>query len=599
MYYYLETNAIYNLKKYPISMLPFSFTSAFAVMELVTGIVDQNSFEYRKGVLAQIGQKRLQVVWQLPERFIFETFDLFKEDEFKDDRPGALKTLVDELMISEDYQAFTVTTAYQSELGYQFFKDLDDRLSKGFIMASQLGNEEFKKSLQSAPADNTIVFEGETFVLDSAKAVMNFYTRFPDLNRMYSVEALVTLAQNWLNKPNTDPDAIFFSYNQSINVFVEVLSFYCITKQAQKNLPARNDFADLIHVLYLKDHDNVRLISDDKIYQVFMPARMFTMSALRIKKSYLSGKHEGLQPIRVLQHNITYNFENTHPEFIEEMKKLISKAGLKPGITYYIYEEAIRHTTKYFKSQMPHVTSKKKIALHETFLSYMWIICYSVWILYDEAVAKPIQKQQSGPGINVIDEEAIRSAQELLDYGKSLIGKYLPWEKARLPNPEEYSIAEDFYITRANSLFGFAINFILCHEYAHVEKRHHDQAALANSQQRKQFEREADNRAIELTLKGRNGENDKSVELGILMGLSALLFLKSNTTGGPHHPDTDWRIKNYLNQLNPTNESPIWGIATLFFKLWDQEFGNKFTWPTEINDFKELVNLTLAQIKQP
>ena len=51
MYYYLETNAIYDLKKYPISMLPFSFTSAFAVMEVITGIVNQNSFP--EGVLGR------------------------------------------------------------------------------------------------------------------------------------------------------------------------------------------------------------------------------------------------------------------------------------------------------------------------------------------------------------------------------------------------------------------------------------------------------------------------------------------------------------------------------------------------------------------
>lgn len=52
--YYLDTNAIYDLKKYPTPQLPFSYTSAFTVLELTTGIKDESTYNYRKWALKHL-----------------------------------------------------------------------------------------------------------------------------------------------------------------------------------------------------------------------------------------------------------------------------------------------------------------------------------------------------------------------------------------------------------------------------------------------------------------------------------------------------------------------------------------------------------------
>lgn len=319
-----------------------------------------------------------------------------------------------------------------------------------------------------------------------------------------------------------------------------------------------------------------------------------------MKISIKSENHNGIQPIRVLQHNIISRFENTNSDFLKISRELVINKNLNPGISYYIYEEPILFKCEHFKSQTPCIDRNKKIAIHETYLSYLWIICYSMWVLYDEAVAKPMQNAQAGAIINVINTSRIHEAERLFEYAKSLIKVYTPWDKTNLPNPEEYSQEEEYYILRANGLFTYAINYILCHEFAHVEKEHIDaiMARKVPNIERKIFEKEADDRAIELMLAGKDGNNDKSIELGILIGLSSMLFFRNSTYGGATHPDTDNRIKNLLEKLNPSFDQPIWGVAALFFKMWDNQFKFNFNWPIHVNDFKELFYNVLQQIEE-
>jgi hypothetical protein len=319
-----------------------------------------------------------------------------------------------------------------------------------------------------------------------------------------------------------------------------------------------------------------------------------------MKISVKSENHKGIQPIRVLQHNIVYRYENTNSDFLKCSKEIMDNKGLQPGISYFIFEEPINYSCKYFRSQTPFVDGNKKIGIHETFLSYIWINCFSLWVLYDEAVAKPMQNAQARNQVNIINTDLINLTQELFQYGKSLITVYSPWDKSYFPNPEEYSKEDEFYVLRANGLFTYAVNFILCHEFAHVEQEHIDtvKKRKVDDTERKLFEKEADDRAIELMLSGKDGENDKSLEFGVLIGLASMLFFRKTTYGGDHHPDTDNRIQNYLEKLNAPYDHPIWGGAALALKLWDNQFNLSFNWPSHANDFKEIFYGILEQIEK-
>ena len=313
----------------------------------------------------------------------------------------------------------------------------------------------------------------------------------------------------------------------------------------------------------------------------------------------LSQYHEGTQPIRVLQHNIVKQFEDTTPDFIQLTLDTIIDKGLKMGIGYFINEFPIDYKINGHSSQTPYVDGAKKIHIHETFASYVWCIAYSLVVLYDEAVAKPSQNLFLGEERNKIDTHKIAKAQDVFNYGISLIKIFTPWDKENLPNPEYYHEDDEFYIIRVNSIFVYALNFILCHEFIHVEREHIDKLIVgtASSLDKLEFEKEADKKAIELILSGVSEERRISANAGILVGLCSLLYFKNETLSRTH-PDTDKRIDNLPNYIKPNNDDPIWGIASLAYRLWDNQFTKSLSYPKQVEDFKEMYEWIKALVEE-
>ncbi len=311
--------------------------------------------------------------------------------------------------------------------------------------------------------------------------------------------------------------------------------------------------------------------------------------------------HPGLQPVRVLQHNVTARFEETNPQFAALTKQLMEAINFQPGIGYFISEGALVDLDDDGHNHTPYIDEQHKIMVHETFLSYIWCMCYSLMVLYEEAVAKPSHNQVAQQMVQVPDQAAIDRAHELLAYGRSLIKMYTPWDMAALPNPQRYN-SDDVWVERANGVFTYAMNFILCHEFAHAEKQHIDQLnGLRRTpeevrQVRIAFEKEADQRAIELMLQGTTTATAASQYSGILVGLCSMLFFSSTTTSRVH-PSTDDRINAFIETVNPEPASPLWGIATLAFRLWDGQFSKDLTWPKEVRDMKELYYLVKGQVQ--
>lgn len=307
------------------------------------------------------------------------------------------------------------------------------------------------------------------------------------------------------------------------------------------------------------------------------------------KINKLAVTHRGRQPIRVLQYNIAYAFENSNSDFRELTLKIMKDSGLQAGIGYLIEDEAIK---------IPSVNAAKKIFLQETFLSYVWCTCYVLTVMYDEALAKMSRNRVAGFEAEKVDFNLLKKAEALWEYAKSLNVYYSPWDMD-LPNPEEYYPEDQWWVERINGLFVKAINFILCHEFAHVEKRHFERfdAGKSSDADRKLFELEADERAIELVLMGADDKNSTTVRFGILIGLCSLLFFR-RTTQSPRYPSTDDRIHAILEKLNPEPEDGMWGVATLAFKLWDGQFTKMYNWSNDLGSYKDLYFHIKQQIEK-
>lgn len=99
------------------------------------------------------------------------------------------------------------------------------------------------------------------------------------------------------------------------------------------------------------------------------------MRALALKPTVIkmintyNSSHSGHLPIRVLQHNIIHQFENTSHKFLIETEDAIKTFGLKNEIIYTLNESSSEGS----KIKGPYVlNSKKQINIQETFLAYLW-----------------------------------------------------------------------------------------------------------------------------------------------------------------------------------------------------------------------------------
>jgi len=303
--------------------------------------------------------------------------------------------------------------------------------------------------------------------------------------------------------------------------------------------------------------------------------------------------HKGDQPIRVLQHNMINTFETTHSGFLKELKQTV-KAGLKKGIVYVCNNHPIYSLDI---NQTPYVDVNKTIYIHETFCSYLWCISYALVVLYEEETAKMGQNRYHEREINMIDREHIQKAILLFGYAKSSISSFTVWDQEKLTNPELYSDNEAFWVEKANSLYLYAINFILCHEYAHVKLGHLDLLKRFNPPDtvRKRREVEADNLAIELMFRDSADHSERTLTLGVLMGLLSILFLNRKTSMKTH-PHTDERIHRYLMHLDLTDEDPIWAVTCIAYKLWDTQFGHALIFTENITNYKEMYDHLKQQV---
>lgn len=306
----------------------------------------------------------------------------------------------------------------------------------------------------------------------------------------------------------------------------------------------------------------------------------------RINK--LAPSHQGMMPVRVLQHNLIYGFENMNPDFLALAQKVIAEQGIDPGISYSYNAEP---------AKSPYVLFQK-IFINESFLSYVWCNCFALGQLYEEVIVKKSLNDYHSNQNQVINIPLAREAYQLWEYGVSLLSGYNTWDM-ELPNPESYYRKYRKLIPRINGLYITAMKFVLAHEFAHLELEHtarFDSEADPNNQSIL-FEKEADGRAISLVLSGSNHKNKMTIQAGLLMGLCSLLFFNSETKS-ESYPDTGDRIDAAINAINPDDPSDaMWGIATLAYKLWDQIYEKGLTWQDGLDSPRDLYYSIRRQVK--
>lgn len=323
---------------------------------------------------------------------------------------------------------------------------------------------------------------------------------------------------------------------------------------------------------------------------------LVSQKILRKKTYYNNQNHQGDLPIRVLQHNILFWLETVSPDFFKTMEKEIKNNGLQRGVKYNIDKKPIIHAANLNAAC---INSLRQISIYETFNAYLWCICYSLLVTFEEAIQKPHLKGNYKGEIDFTNEQ-IKSAIEVFNYGLSLKNTYRKWDTS-IPNPESFDCKYSFYVEKANSLFVSAMFFIMSHEIGHSYFNHVTYKP-ATATQSKQEELDADNFAITQVMSCTDNKLVPSLKYGAVVGMCALLFLSPKLYKGGYYPDADDRIRNVMEKLNLNDLDMHWGIASLAFRLWGNHYGIEFQLPKSSENYSDIFYEVLSEmnsIKKP
>ena len=254
MKYYLETNSLRKLNSSLEVLKENSFTSALSIFELISGIREQD-FHIRKCVLENIFKSHIEIIWAFPEEI---TVNAFPGMEYEEERVNPLKKICGDLIESKNLKVFQ-KKASKGKFNLDFFKNLDKEYSNRFINATKNGNANLKKIIKD---------ENEEYLIDFST---NFIKSLPEnhsMNNSITLQAITDNLKKALELSSgelIDEKKIYEQYNGSINIFISAFSLFTARKNSEFNIPAKNDFIDLHHLIYLANNENYFIVTDDKM----------------------------------------------------------------------------------------------------------------------------------------------------------------------------------------------------------------------------------------------------------------------------------------------------------------------------------------------
>lgn len=302
----------------------------------------------------------------------------------------------------------------------------------------------------------------------------------------------------------------------------------------------------------------------------------------------------GNQPVRVTHNVLLFMFIHKDNEFKRKIIEAVLNKGMNPQISIQYGDESLKKEDGKFRT--PSIDKFKKIEVHETYLSYTWIMTYTLFILYVETINHPRLNKELGYEYKKICQDEIERAKALFDYGKSIIVDFQEWNKAKLPNPELYLAEKRDYPEQTNMYYVEAVRFALLHEFVHITKHIDEYEEGQDVSRTLEMEKEADDEAIMMMIEAMEPGRELVYQCGIVMGLLSMFFVR-NTTKGVKHPNLEDRLVNAIDKLGIRDDHQVYGIACIGIQLWSNQFQLNLEFSSDLSDKEQFENL-VEQIKE-
>lgn len=326
--------------------------------------------------------------------------------------------------------------------------------------------------------------------------------------------------------------------------------------------------------------------------------KCFYRTRIKGQKSFYMGGvnnphiHPGELPIRVLKGNFEHWIQTVNPAFYQTFREQVNQNGLNPNINYNTQRVQIVQNNTINAAKI--TFADRRIHIYDTFSAYVWCVCYSMTVLFDEVIQIPhLRGNYTGQFDH--NNKQIESALGVFEYGMTLTTRYRDWDRG-IPNPEEYGCSHSYYIEKVNGMYLAAMYFIFCHEVGHNVFNH--MYTPATNAQSLQDELDADNFAIDQVLLPDNSPYARTFKHGGVAAMCALLFLNRNLYRGGRYPDAHQRIDNVIARMELSEEDHIWGMASLAFRMWGLHYNIEFQTPRESPNYMDLFSDILIQLQR-
>jgi len=255
------------------------------------------------------------------------------------------------------------------------------------------------------------------------------------------------------------------------------------------------------------------------------------------------------------QFNAVFAFENPNGSAVHRMRQAVEQRLLSPVIVVDNSEG-----TPAFPCVRREKGEPAVIHLQTAYLEHLWAFLFGWFVLFEEAVQKPILKSGETLGAIVFDTRLKCRAQELLNWAESLRSAYSPWPPG-LPTPHSDTGDEGDYARKTNRLFTDAVAYLLHHEFTHATQKHlglkpHESTEAgiaARDASEVEMENEADDTAFgALIAQHDDGLARRAKAWGILAPSLAKLSLveRPSQLFSKTHPAAHHRVQHALTRLD-------------------------------------------------
>lgn len=259
MEYYLETNSLRQL----ISKIntPFieknAYTSILALMEIASGIMDEQSFTIRKNVIEKTLSSKLIICIAFPETLFLNAFGCNKDDK---ELTSGVRRVFQLIIDSQSYSDFTKKIEASSSKEYYDFIITYDKNGSAFFQNAFLENIDqvrkkygFKNLIEAF--NSRWSSNDEKFGTDLYSTMIKHFAKGVFKNNKTDLES----------KDPRSLEEIEKSYDHSVDTFIVMSTVYSDKHISFGNKPGINDCFDLSHLIYL-DRIGKIIVTDDKLF---------------------------------------------------------------------------------------------------------------------------------------------------------------------------------------------------------------------------------------------------------------------------------------------------------------------------------------------